>query len=131
MQFAPPKGLRDTLTRARGLEGNPQKTPATRLGSQFSFRKRLKLTNDKTIGIGIVEMGGGRSKPSDSVNHSVGITNVTQIGEEVGPGARPLATIHARDEAGFRHMSDVLASAMTAAGKIGGSAELVRTRIAA
>jgi thymidine phosphorylase len=91
----------------------------------------VSAVNARAIGIGIVEMGGGRAKPSDSVDHSVGITNVAQIGEEVGPGARPLATIHARDEAGFQHMSSVLTAAMTAAGKAGVSGELVRTRIAA
>ncbi|MCE9508383.1 MAG: thymidine phosphorylase [Alphaproteobacteria bacterium] len=91
----------------------------------------VSAVNARAIGIGIVELGGGRAKPSDTVDHSVGITNVAQIGEEVGPGARPLATIHAKDEAGFRHMSGVLAQAMTAAGKTGISGELVRMRIAA
>jgi thymidine phosphorylase len=91
----------------------------------------VSAVNARAIGIGIVEMGGGRAKPSDTVDHSVGITNVAQIGEEVGQGGRPLATIHAKDEAGFRHMSAVLTQAMTSAGKAPLSHELVKERIAA
>jgi thymidine phosphorylase len=85
----------------------------------------------RAIGIGIVELGGGRAKPSDTIDHAVGLTNVAQIGEEVGQGAKPLATIHAGNEADFRHMSGVLAAAMTVGGKATPATELVKARIAA
>ncbi|MBU6476022.1 MAG: thymidine phosphorylase [Alphaproteobacteria bacterium] len=89
---------------------------------------RVSAMDARAIGIGIVELGGGRARPTDTVDHAVGLTNVAQIGEEVGKGARPLATIHAKDEAAFKHMADVLAKAMTATGGV--AAELVRRRIA-
>jgi thymidine phosphorylase len=92
---------------------------------------RLAAINARAVGIGIVEMGGGRARPSDTIDHSVGITNVAQIGEEAGIGARPLATIHAKDEAGFRHMCGVLSAAMTASSKSNAPEKLVRARIAA
>lgn len=66
----------------------------------------------RAIGIGIVELGGGRSKPTDTIDHSVGLANVAQIGEEVGTGARPLATVHAKDEISFRRMADILDKAV-------------------
>ena len=89
---------------------------------------RLSSVDARAIGIGIVEMGGGRARPTDTIDHAVGLTNVAQIGEEVGTGARPLATIHAKDEASFRHMSGVLTAAMTVTGAATG--DLVRLRIA-
>lgn len=79
-----------------------------------SHNFRVVAVDARAIGIGIVELGGGRRRPSDVIDHAVGLTNVAQISEEVGPGARPLATIHARDEASFRAMADVLMMAMQA-----------------
>jgi thymidine phosphorylase len=92
---------------------------------------RVSAIDARAIGIGIVELGGGRAKPSDVIDHAVGITAVAQIGEEVGAGAKPLAVIHAKDEAGFRHMSAVLQSAMTVAEKANVSTELVKARLTA
>lgn len=85
----------------------------------------------RAIGIGIVELGGGRAKPSDGIDHSVGLTNMAQIGEEVGPGARPLATIHAKDETSWQKMANILLRTTTMAEKIGGKEELIKLRIAA
>ena len=89
---------------------------------------RVSSMDARAIGIGIVELGGGRARTTDVIDHAVGITNVAQIGEDVGQGARPLATIHAKDEAGFRHMADVLTKAMLPTG--GTTNELIRLRIA-
>lgn len=94
-----------------------------------SQKGRVSAINARTIGIGIVEMGGGRARPSDTIDHAVGLTNIAQIGEEVGAGARPLATIHARDEASFRRVSDTLLAAMTVSGKAPESGDLVRLRV--
>jgi thymidine phosphorylase len=52
----------------------------------------------RSIGLAIVEMGGGRARPSDTVDHGVGFTRFAQLGQTVGPGA-PLAIVHARNEA--------------------------------
>jgi len=106
--------------------------PAPFVGDVYPARKgRVATVDARRIGIGIVELGGGRSRPSDGIDHAVGLTAVAQIGEEVGAGARPLATVHARDEAGFSRMSGVLTAAMTVAEKAGASPELIRMRIAA
>jgi thymidine phosphorylase len=85
----------------------------------------------RAVGIGIVELGGGRSKPTDSIDATVGLTNMAQIGEEVGPGARPLATIHARDEASWKKMATILLRTTTFAEKISVKEELIKMRIAA
>jgi thymidine phosphorylase len=55
-----------------------------------------------TRGLGLVVMGlgGGRAVESDVIDAAVGLADVAGLGAEVGAGARPLAVVHARDEAG-------------------------------
>jgi thymidine phosphorylase len=57
----------------------------------------------RAVGIAIVALGGGRTREIDPVDHAVGLTQVAAIGELVGTGEsdRPLALVHARDEAAF------------------------------
>ena len=81
------------------------------------------------IGIAIVELGGGRARPQDKIDHSVGLSQVAQIGEKVGPGA-PLAVVHARSIEEASQMSSKLLSAT----QIGDSAPqnpLLRERLTA
>jgi thymidine phosphorylase len=52
----------------------------------------------RAVGVAIVGLGGGRARETDAVDHAVGFTEVAAVGEKVGPGERPLALVHARDE---------------------------------
>ncbi|MGH2848682.1 MAG: thymidine phosphorylase, partial [Thermoleophilaceae bacterium] len=52
----------------------------------------------RAVGLAVVALGGGRTRESDPVDHTVGLTEVAAPGERVGPGERPLALVHARDE---------------------------------
>jgi thymidine phosphorylase len=52
----------------------------------------------RAVGLAVVALGGGRTRESDPVDHSVGLTDVAAPGEEVAPGGRPLAIVHAADE---------------------------------
>jgi thymidine phosphorylase len=52
----------------------------------------------RAVGIAIVNLGGGRAREDDVVDHGVGLTEVAALGERVEPGGRPLALLHARDE---------------------------------
>ena len=56
----------------------------------------------RAVGIAIVNLGGGRAREDDVVDHSVGLTDVAALGERVDPGARPLAILHARDDESAR-----------------------------
>ena len=49
----------------------------------------------RDIGLAVVALGGGRTKPDDVIDHAVGITGLLPIGAEVVKG-EPLAIIHAR-----------------------------------
>ena len=52
----------------------------------------------RAIGIAVVELGGGRMRAEDFIDHAVGFTRLAGLGANVGPDA-PLALVHARDEA--------------------------------
>ena len=65
----------------------------------------------RAVGIAVVGLGGGRARETDPVDHSVGFTEVAALGERVGPGERPLAVVHARDEASAAQAADALRAA--------------------
>jgi thymidine phosphorylase len=52
----------------------------------------------RALGLAIVQLGGGRARPMDLIDPSVGLTEVAPLGAKVGPGAAPLARVHARSQ---------------------------------
>ena len=52
----------------------------------------------RAVGLAVVALGGGRTRPDQSVDHAVGFTRLAAIGDEVGP-SRPLGVVHARTDA--------------------------------
>jgi thymidine phosphorylase len=64
----------------------------------------------RDIGVAVVSLGGGRSRPQDAVDHAVGLTALLPVGAEVREG-EPLAVVHARSEAA----ADAAAAAVRAA----------------
>jgi thymidine phosphorylase len=53
----------------------------------------------REIGVAVLELGGGRLREDQGIDHAVGLVDVAGLGEEVGRGGRPLAVVHARDAA--------------------------------
>jgi len=51
----------------------------------------------RALGLAIIQLGGGRRQPSDTIDHAVGLSQVAQIGEWVD-SQHPLALVHAVDE---------------------------------
>jgi len=72
----------------------------------------------RALGLAVVALGGGRTRPSDPVDPAVGLTEVATTGEAVGPGGRPLCVVHARDRAGW----EAAAAAVRAAVRVGDAA---------
>jgi thymidine phosphorylase len=72
----------------------------------------------RALGLAVVALGGGRTRPSDPVDPAVGLTEVATNGEAVGPGGRPLCVVHARDEGGW----EAAAAAVRAAVRVGDAA---------
>ena len=66
----------------------------------------------RAVGIAIVNLGGGRAREDDDVDHGVGLTEVAALGERVEPGGRPLALVHARDEDSARPAAKAVRAAL-------------------
>ncbi|MFL5162508.1 MAG: thymidine phosphorylase [Microvirga sp.] len=66
------------------------------------------------IGVAVVALGGGRTRPQDPIDHAVGLTELAALGETVD-ASRPLAIVHARSE----EAADAAARAVRAADAIG------------
>ncbi|MCD2178950.1 thymidine phosphorylase [Rhizobium sp. C1] len=70
----------------------------------------------REIGMAVIGLGGGRIVPSDTVDHSVGVTDFLPLGTRVEKGD-VIARIHARDEASAaRARAELLASYTIAEG---------------
>jgi thymidine phosphorylase len=65
----------------------------------------------RAVGLAVVALGGGRTREDDPVDHSVGLTDVAAPGEEVAPGGRPLAMVHAKDEESAQRTAEALREA--------------------
>lgn len=52
----------------------------------------------RRVGMTVVALGGGRTRPQDAVDHAVGLTELAEVGDTVGPD-RPVAVVHARSDA--------------------------------
>ena len=70
----------------------------------------VRAVDARAVGLAVVELGGGRRAPADVVDPAVGLTELAGIGDEVGAG-RPLAQVHARDDAAAARASARLAAA--------------------
>jgi thymidine phosphorylase len=62
---------------------------------------------NRDVGLMVVAMGGGRSRPQDDIDHAVGLTDLAALGDAVGPD-HPLGMVHARSEAQAERAAQVL-----------------------
>jgi thymidine phosphorylase len=98
-------GPKDVL--ARKLDAAPvvRAAPAARAGFVAAIDVRA-------VGLAVVELGGGRSRADQAIDHRVGLTRIAGLGAAVGPD-RPLALVHGRDEAAALRAAERLARAFT------------------
>ncbi|MFZ4719372.1 MAG: thymidine phosphorylase [Ilumatobacteraceae bacterium] len=68
----------------------------------------------RAVGMTVVALGGGRTRPQDPVDHAVGLTRLAAVGDAVGP-ERPLGVVHARNES----QAEQAAALLRAAYKVG------------
>jgi len=72
----------------------------------------VRAVDARALGLAVVELGGGRRRAEDRIDHAVGLAEVRGVGETVGPD-RPLALIHARDHATHAAAAERLRGAYT------------------
>ncbi len=56
-----------------------------------------RAIDTRAIGLAVLTLGGGRTRPRDDIDPAVGLTRIAPIGAPAGPDA-PLCVIHARTE---------------------------------
>jgi len=78
--------------------------PAARAGSVMAVDVRR-------LGHAVVDLGGGRHRPQDEVDPSVGLTGIVGLGERVEAG-QPLAVVHAPGEVEARRAVEAVAAAL-------------------
>jgi len=71
----------------------------------------LEHVDVRAVGVAIIGLGGGRARETDAIDHAVGLTDIAAPGERVGPGERPLALVHARDDDSARRAVEELRTA--------------------
>jgi thymidine phosphorylase len=82
----------------------------------------------RAIGLAVVTLGGGRTRPQDAIDHAVGFTDLAGLGERVD-GTRPLGVVHARTEAQAEAASESLRQAYTVSNEVPAEIPLILERI--
>jgi thymidine phosphorylase len=73
---------------------------------------KVTAIDTRAVGIAVVELGGGRTRAADPIDHSVGFTALAGLGATVN-AKTPLAKVHARDEAAIARATESLRAAYT------------------
>lgn len=74
----------------------------------------IAAVDARAIGVAVVGLGGGRTRPQDAIDPSVGFSSLAGLGEDVGSD-RPLGFVHAASDAA----ADAASAALIAAYRLG------------
>lgn len=66
----------------------------------------------RALGLAVVALGGGRTRPQDPVDHAVGLTELVGLGQRLETGD-PLCRVHARTTDAARDAADLVRRAYT------------------
>ncbi|GAC1041227.1 thymidine phosphorylase [Rhizobium sp. No.120] len=70
----------------------------------------LGACDARRIGMSVIDLGGGRRRPQDRIDHRVGFSDILPLGTKMSRGDR-IATVHAADEASAeKAMADLSAN---------------------
>ncbi|WP_303853900.1 thymidine phosphorylase [Salinicola salarius] len=72
----------------------------------------ISAIDTRALGLGVVELGGGRRNAGDAIDHRVGLSHIAALGQRVEPG-QPLLRIHAADRADAESVTQRLRAAFT------------------
>jgi thymidine phosphorylase len=65
----------------------------------------------RALGLAVIELGGGRRRLEDKIDHAVGMTRLAGIGAEVSGTEGPLALVHARSPESAARVSTLIKAA--------------------
>lgn len=72
----------------------------------------VSAMDTRALGMAVVSLGGGRQRASDSIDYSVGLSEMTTLGTKIDV-QRPLAVIHAASEAQWQQAAEAVKAAIT------------------
>ena len=72
----------------------------------------VSAMDTRALGPAVVALGGGRQRASDSIDYSVGLSDMITLGSEVN-AQQPLAVIHAASEAQWQQAAAAVKAAIT------------------
>jgi thymidine phosphorylase len=72
----------------------------------------ISAIDTRSLGLGVVELGGGRRNAGDAIDHRVGLSHIAALGQRVEPG-QPLLRIHAAERADAEAVTQRLRRAFT------------------
>ena len=76
---------------------------------------RIAAIDTRAVGVALIELGGGRLRAQDKIDHRVGFTGFRGLGEEVGP-QQPICTVHAVDDAAWSRAANAIRAAVRVTG---------------
>ena len=106
------------------LETPPMRRPLMALPEHAHLAGKLGF-DTRQIGLAVVELGGGRTRPQDAVDHAVGLTAISGRDWD---GKSPICEIWARDEAAADRAGERILSALR---EVGPSGDAIRDRVSA
>ncbi|MGL4635126.1 MAG: thymidine phosphorylase [Beijerinckiaceae bacterium] len=88
----------------------------------------VSAIDNRGVGVGVVALGGGRTRAADPIDHAVGLTALATLGQKVAAG-ETLAMIHARTEAGAVAAEKAVLAAYSIGSKAVARGPLIAERI--
>ena len=76
---------------------------------------RIAFIDTRAIGVALIELGGGRARAEDKIDHRVGFSDFRGLGAEVGPH-QPICLVHAVDGASWSRAADAVRAAVRLTG---------------
>jgi thymidine phosphorylase len=70
----------------------------------------------RALGLAVVQLGGGRTRPEDDIDLSVGLDQIARCGEKVNVGD-PLCRVHAPSESAAAHVCDMIGHEIVVGGE--------------
>ena len=67
----------------------------------------LSACATRDLGLAVIELGGGRKRPQDDIDHAVGVADIVPLGSQVSRGD-PIAFVHAADRAEGERMAEAV-----------------------
>ncbi len=72
----------------------------------------LSAMDTRAVGMAVVQLGGGRKVAADTIDYSVGLSDICRLGERIDP-SQPIAMLHASSEDSWNQAADMLRAALT------------------